>query len=1179
MKTNLALLLTAVVLALNPVFSGVRAHDVSILHSTGQSIQIEFRPSYYAPQPVAFNGKTFVQYNFEGSSQISSMRQAGEPDLAYKLLPLAFQSKQGNAIQILAADYEDIPNVELKPVPVLAVKDEMLVVQDLAPNAERYSQNRFLPGTVAELGAINESRSMLLGGLHVYPLQYNPATKTLRKYTRIVVEVVFAASSAQRVENDDHELNGGILNFDQATSWKFGKAQSLNRTNANNPSVLASGTWYRLTVTDDGMYLLDANWFTSNGISLTGLNPRKIRIFNNGGRELPEYVLTPRPADLVENAIYVAGESDGQFNAGDYVAFYGKGVQGAYYDQIGRTMRHYINHYGSANYYWLTYDGAADGKRMDSVVVTGAGYVPASFLDIAWVEPDQVNLIKSGKNWLSSPISPGASQTRTLALPGLIQEVPRTYRYTLAGASYQGSSFRVWEGTTLLETLPIYPISTFGYAYATDRTSEFVSAAPLSGSTSQMRFEFSSSEASATGWLDWAEVIYRRSFDPVNNALRFRAPDTSATVEYHLGQFTGTVGVYNVTDYANVKRVISSGGFYRAVETAGQTSEYAAAAGSGYRQPSAVTKVETPVSLRGIAGQYDYIIITSSEFTSAANRLKDHRQNPAYGGFRTIIVDVNRIYNEFSGGVPDVTAIRDFLKYAYENWDVQVKPKFVCFLGQASYDYRGIMGKKSSYVPTWQGGTEYDDVANTATDDFFTRIGVGFNPWFVGGRLNARSTTEADQLVSKVIAYDTRSVHDQWKMRALYIADDGLAEYPEGEEHTRGAENVANRTPDIFEKKKIYTEEYATVITTQGRRKPGAYQDIIDVMSNGVLLVNFTGHGNPTLWTHESIFTTASSIPSLTNNNKFFVLFAATCNFSQFDDLGRASGSELLMNRTDAGAIGVVSASRKVYSAQNQQLNSGVYEQMFGRDIYGRYVTERVGTALYRYKQYSNDDNDEKYFWLGDPAMKLQYPQGFVTIDSINGQPVDSVNGQVRATAIQLKSLARVTVKGSVRTDSNTISSGYSGALTLSINDATRRIIIPSFGTFSYLTPGSLIYRGENSVAQGRFSATFVVPKDISYSDSTTRGRLVAYVKDNAGDGAGYTPNIWIGGTDTSATVDTVGPSMRIMLGNNYEGSQGFMPGDVVNESPTLYVDLVDSSGINTSTSGVGHRIEAWINN
>ena len=1182
MKTNLVILLAATTaLARVLVFSGTRPHDVTVLHSSGQSLQLEFRPSYSAPQPVTLNGKTYAQYSFEGSSPIPSMRQAGDPDITYKLLPLGFQSKEGNAVQVVAADYEDIPNVLLKPVPVLMMKDEMLVVRDLTPNAERYNQNQFLPGQIAELAGVHESRSMLVGGVNVYPLQYNPGTKTLRKYTRIVVEIVFGASAAPRVENDDDDLlEGAIINFDQAKSWKFGKPQTLNSTNAGVPSVLASGTWYRLTVSEEGMYLLDANWFSANGISLTGLNPRKIRIFNNGGRELPENVLTPRPADLVENAIYVAGEGDGQFNPGDYVVFYGKSVQGVYYDLMAKTMRHYINHYGTVNYYWLTYDGTVDGKRMDSVsVTTGATVVPSGFLDAAWVEPEQVNLVKSGKNWLSSPISPGGSQTRTLSLPGLIQEPVRTYRFTIAGASYEGSSFRVWEGSTLLETVPIYPISTFGYELASARTIEVNSAVQLSNSTSQMRFEFVASEASATGWLDWTEVIYRRSFDPVGNALRFRAPDTTATVEYHLGQFTGTVSVFNVSDYANVKRVLSTSGFFRANEIDGQPGEYAAAAGNGYKQPTAVSRVETPVSLRGIAGQYNFVIITSSEFLSAANRLKDHRQSAAYGGLRTIVVDVNRIYNEFSCGLPDVTAIRDFLKYAYENWDAQVRPKFVCFLGQASYDYKGLMGKKSSYVPTWQGGVEYDDVRSTATDDFFTRIGVGSNPWFVSGRVNARSTPESDQLVSKIIAYDTRSVRDQWKLRALYVADDGLAEYPEGDEHTRGAESVANRTPDIFEKKKVYAEEYATVLTTQGRRKPGAYQDIIDIMNSGVLIVNFTGHGNPTLWTHESIFTTATSIPSLTNNNKFFVLFAATCNFSQFDDLGRASGSELLVNKSDGGAIAALSASRKVYSAQNQQLNSGVYDNMFYRDVFGRYRTERVGTALYMYKQFSNDANDEKYFWLGDPTMKLQYPQGFVQIDSINQQPVDSVNGVPRTTPIQLKSLARITVKGSVRSDSNTVSTAYNGQLTLAINDATRRINIASFGAFTYLTPGSLIYRGENSVSQGRFTATFVVPKDISYSDSTTRGRLVAYVKDDNSDGAGYTANIWIGGTEAGAGVDTAGPAIRIMLGNNYEGSKSFRPGDVVNEKPTLYVDLLDSSGINTSTSGVGHRIEAWINN
>lgn len=1182
LKKKIGILLGIIAAFVPPsVSSAAGRPDVRVVQSSEQSIRIEVTPKYFQPGKLRFKDKEFDDYDFEGSAAIAKLQDVGVPDLKYKVLPLGFKSKEGNFVQVVAADYEDIPNVLLKPTPTLHIVDQMLVVKEFSINNERYSQNRFLPTTLAELSPVERSRSMLVGGVKVYPIQYNPVTRTLRKYTRIVLEVTFGNSSLTRIRNDDDQLLAGLLlNMNEAKSWKFGDPRPLNSVAERAPSVLASGNWYRLTVADEGMYILDAAWFSSNGINMSGVDPRKIRIYGNGGEELPEAVTSPRPVDLVENAIYVEGEGDGQFNTGDYVLFYGKGVQGIKYDPVGKTLRHYIHHYSRINYYWLTI-GSVNGKRMEmqQSVASTPTIIPTKFMDAAWIEPDTVNLLKSGKNWLSFPITPNGSQVRTFTLNGLIASEPRQYRYTLVSASSNGATFNVHETGTVIGSHYLYPAG--GYSVAVEGTFGAAGNFPLQNNTSQLRFEFVSSEPGASGWLDWAEVIYQRTFDPVNNSLRFRSPDTTGVVEYRLGQFSGTSSVFNVTSYADVKRVAATAGTFRASEVRGQVSEYFGLTSSVYKTPIGFAKIDNQ-NLRGINQAYDFIIITSSEISSAAKRLRDHRSTPTwYGGMTPIVVDVNQIYNEFSCGVPDVSAIRDFLKYAYDNWSTppQSPPKFVCFFGQGSYDYKGITGSKTSYVPTWEGRTEYDDVGSSATDDFFVRFVDSTRPWMVAGRLNARSAREAEQLVDKLIAYDTQSIRDQWKLRAVYVGDDGWTpDFDEGSEHTRGAEGVATRTPEIFEKRKIYLEEYPTLQTAQGRRKPAAYQDIIDDLNRGALLVSFTGHGNPTVWTHEAVFTTQSSIPQLVNKNKLFVFFGATCNFSQFDDLNRPSGGELLMARTEGGAIGVISASRKVYSAQNQRLNFRIFELMFP-PTGSRISVERVATALYQYKLEINDDNDEKYFWLGDPTMRLQYPRSYASIDTINREPVDSINGVPRLSPIQMKALQRVTLKGTIRNEANQVQTAFNGRSTLTVNDGNRQINIPSFGSFTYTAPGGLLYRGENSVSNGTFTASFVVPKDIAYGDSTARGRLVSYFSTDTLDGAGYTSKIWIGGTDANAGNDTEGPAIKILLGNTYESSLSFRPGSVVNEKPVLYVDLVDSNGVNTSTSGVGHRIEAWINN
>lgn len=1165
------------------VVAAENAGDVRILSSTGQAIQFEFTPKHFPARPVQLHGKEFVEYTFENALPLAQMRDAGVPDLRYRSVPLAFQSAENNTLHVLVAEYEEIANVALKPMPELEVRDEMIVVKDYPVDAQRYSVNQFLPGPVAELSSIEQSRSMLIGGVKLFPVHYNPATKTLRRYSRIVVEVVYAGSSALRVQNDDDELFSPILlNAAAAKTWKFGTPRPLNRV-AGPPSVLAVGPWYRLTVNDEGMYMLDANWFAAAGISMSGVDPRTIQIYGNGGEQLSESLEMPRPVDLVENAIHVEGEADGQFNPGDHVIFYGRGVQGIRYDPVAKTLRHYIHHYSRSNYYWLTF-GKANGKRMTAQpsLADPPGLVPTKFMDAVWVEPDTVNLLRSGKSWLSFPISQGGSQVRTFPLTGVIAAEPRTYRFTLVGGSTAGSTFNVTETGASVGSFFIFGVG--GNTVAAERTFEVTGAFPMQNSTSQLRFNFSSSSAGATGWLDWVEIIYPRTFEPSNNYLRFRSPDTTAVVEYQLGAFSSMPAIFNVTDYANVRRITPASGSFRAAETAGGVSEYVAIAPGAYKVPVGVTQIQ-PQNLRGNVTQYDFIIITTPEFASAANRLKAHRENPAYGNLRTIVVEMNQIYNEFSCGVPDVTAMRDFLKYAYDNWP-QNAPKFVCFFGQASYDYKGILGSRSNYVPTWQRTEQpYDDVESGSSDDFFVRYTTaGRLPFMVSGRLNARSTAQAEQLVNRIIRYDTESARDAWKMRALFVGDDGYVGRgvdEEGSIHTRGADIVAGLTPNIFDKKKVYLEEYPAVTTGQSRSKPGAYRDIIDNINRGVLIVNFTGHGNPTVWTHEGVFSVQTSIPQLVNANKLAFFYAATCNFSQFDDPGRETGSEMLMNRPEGGAIGVVSASRKVYSGPNETLNNGIYINMFRQDQFGRVLVDRVATGLFLFKAGGGSGwftNDEKYLILGDPSMRLQYPREYVAIDTINSASVEFENGLPRSSLIQLKSLSSVTVKGTIRNQANAIDSTAGGRVTLVVNDATRSITIRPYN-WAYSISGSLIYRGESTVSNGHFISTFVVPKDIAYADSTISGRMVAYyVSSNTpSDGAGYTAKITVSGTD-SAAADTTGPTMKIGLGATYESGLAFRSGDLVNEKPVLFVDLADSSGINTSTSGVGHRIEGWLN-
>ncbi len=1163
--------------------------EITILQSNERSIVFEYKPEYTSHDTIVSSGHEYLLFDFVSSQVVQSKETIGSPDLRFRGFPIGIPSESGTTVQVIAADYEDIPNTLLSPVPSLRMRDEMIEAKDYMMDPDKYSHIGFVPGVVAALSPPSRSRTMLLATVKVFPVQFNPATRTLRKYSRIVVEVVYAPTRERRVYNeDDRPFADVLLNFEQAKSWKFENTQPLVKP-GNAPSVLATGEWYRLTIVDEGIYKLDAQFFASAGISLALVDPRTLKIFGNGGMEVPESIAQPRTTDLLENAIHVEGESDGQFNQGDYVLFYGKSTRGWKYDPVSRSLRHYINHYSEANVYWLTF-GGAPGKRMQSQASSTETptLVPDRFQDGTFVEEEKVNLLSSGKDWYGFPLSQGNPTTYTSMLSGLVLNDIIRYRYLLVARSELSPTFTVKQSGQVIGTHTLGTVSydsPFAYATASPYSNssrgipfETESSSSLPNATSLLAFSFSSPSVSGTGWIDWIEILYPRRFDAASNALKFRSPDTTGIVEYQLGQFTVQPFIFNITRADDVKRMTGATGAYRirAAEVAGAVSEYYAAADGTFKRPVGIERIQNQ-NLHEFGTGADFIIITSQKFRAAANRLAEFREDLAHGNLRTAVLEVDHIYNEFAGGLPDVTAIRDFLKYAYDTWNP--RPRYLLMLGQASYDYKEILGYRSSYVPTWQSVESRDDVGSYATDDFFVQFGGDNALWLIPGRISSRTNAEANLVVEKIQRYETTSAKENWKMRMLYIGDDSWTpEREDGTIHSEAAEQLSRySTPDEFDKKKIYIAEYPTVQTPQGRRKPGAYQAIIDEINQGVLAVNFTGHGNPTVWTHESIFNVQTSIPQLVNGNKLSHFFAATCNFSQFDDPKRYTGSEILLNKPDGGAVGVVSATRKVFAGSNNYLHRNIFLQLFRRNPAGRFADPRVATALYAFKAYGgNSVNDQKFFFMGDPTTEIQYPKGYAAIDSVNGEPVDSINGAPRVNPIRLKALSKVVVKGTIRGAYNQPDTTLSGRVALAVNDASRTTTIPNFAPgidWSYIASGGTIYRGENSILGGRFRAEFVVPKDISYADSTSLGRLVAYFSAGDHDGAGYTSKVNISGTNTSAPEDGIGPSIALFL-----DSRSFRAGDLVSEHPTLYVDMTDASGINTSASGLGHRIEIWLN-
>jgi len=1155
--------------------------DVKVLQSDEKSLAIEYIPRYLNSKTFQDGNALYTTFDFVGSVSLG-YEHRGEPHLKYRAILIGLPSQLGNTVQVIAGDYEEITNVRIAPVPAYVQMDTSLGYSRVySEKPDAYRLNEFQPKSIAELVAPGIVRDNIVANLHITPLQYNPATGVVRKYSRIVIRVNFGTPSVTmqpQPGGDDDFLRGFMINYDEARKWKAVFPGKLGKVVTN--SVLATGDWYRIEIKDDGIYKLDANYFKMAGINLSGIDPRTIKIYSNGGLELPEDITAPRPNDLVENAIYVAGEQDGSFDSGDYVLFYGRGVNGWKYNPSTKSFDHYINHYTTSNYYWLTY-GGSQGKRMGTIpggLTNPSPYKPSSFVGKVFVEEEIFKTdVRSGREWFGHKFDPdNPTFTYMNKLDGLDTLSPIIYKFMMVARSINvSSSFKVEEGGNLLGFIDIPPVAPGGpeagdYA-AKSRVYQFTRSGNLVDGRSVLKFTYLGHFSSDIAWTDWFEILYRRDFSAVNDVIHFTSPDTNATVEYDLRGFSNSdiVG-FDITDFANVKRIANayvSGGEFRfqAQQKAGGVNECFVVGAGGYKVPVSIQKAPNS-NLHGITDGADFVIITHPDFLDEAKRLKQHRESQSGGNaLKTIVVDVTSIYNEFSGGLLDPTAIRDFLKYAYDTWTI--KPRYVLLFGDGDYDYKNIITNDKNWIPPYETMESLHQIYTYASDDYFTRI-LAANPrnQMAIGRLTVRSPQEAKIVVDKIISYEMNAKPDPWKNRLTFVADDGCAtRCDEGSIHTNQSEVLASfHTPKEFEQKKIYLIQYRTVTTSAGRRKPDVNQAIIDQFNQGTLTINWTGHGNEDLWAHEHVFERATTIPKLHNSDKLAFLTAATCDFGRYDDPQSQSGLELLLVKDDGGIIAGVSTDRVAYSDENADFNNSFYDRLLARNADGSPM--RIGDAMFGVKQVYISTNDNKFHIIGDPTVKLVMPRYRATIDSVNSLRADSL--------VRLKAFSKVTVKGSVRKSSGITWDDYNGTAIITVFDSQKEISIHDEYNyvFNFTLPGGVIYRGENSITNGRFTAMFYVPKDISYESN--RGRIAVYFKNTNTDGSGFNQNITIGGTDTSTVPSTKGPDIAIYLGD-----RNFRNGDLVSNNPRLLVDLFATHGLNISGVGIGHTLEAWLDN
>jgi len=1141
--------------------------DVKVLSSDFNSITIEYSPVVIDSSLFKYDGITFRRVEIS-SGILKNYNDWGLPAIIERNINVGVPSEFGNTIEVLSSSYKELTG-QLFPVPY-PVRDTFSVSFEYKQNSEysTFKSNE----EIVTFGEFGLMRDVPLQTMNVSPIKFDAVTNKIRLYTNIIFRINFNSQGIISSKPADDFLEGILINYEVAKYWNNQNSnKSLKKVVVEN-SVLANGKWVKFEAPEEGIYKISKANLSLYGIDGNTVDPRTIKIFNNGGKAYSESVTAARPNDLVENAILVVGEEDGKFDDADYILFYGRGSSFWEYDSDGSTIKRFKHPYSDKNYFWIT-AGGNNGKRISekSGLSTTPVLIQTTSTAYADWEVDKINLGKTGRQFFGDDFSSSVtSRTYTNSLNGRISGTAINYTFRFAVGSPSGLNLSVAENGNQL-----FQRNLAGYG-STQYTAGVVSPTPwtftyngdLPENRSVLNYSVIPSGVTSVGYIDYFTIQYEKELKAFGDNLMFFSDPLGGIIQYQLNGFTSSnIKVFDITNFSDVKLVSNysmlSGSevHFQFDESPTQRSKYYAIGSDAFKSPSNPVEVQNS-NLRGEEQGAKFIIVTNKAFKDAANNLKSYRENQAPLTISTYVADIEQIYNEFSGGIIDPTAVRDYLKYAYDNWTTE--PQYVLFFGKGTYDYKNIEKYGDNFVVTWQSEESLSLLNSYTTDDYFGRVSGNDNTVDLAlGRITCANPGEANLMVNKIIDYELNQERGDWRNLITLISDDGLKSDGtyEGSLHTAPSENLVNSYfPKSFNFNKIYSAAYPDVITGQGRRKPDVNKAIIDAINEGTLFLNYFGHGSPELWAHEVIFEKSVVLPQL-QNDKYFFLGAATCDFGYFDIPNYQSAAEAIMFLPNSGAIASFTASRLVFAGSNEALMYRFITNLFnsGKDTLNLGIP--IGKAALISK--TTQVNDQKYNIFGDPTLRLLVPQYVANIDSINGQDLTA--------NIQIKALSRTKIDGTVLKPDNTPWTDFNGEGFLTIYDSERRVLLSAIGNYPVNMPGGLIFNGRVSINNGKFSENFIVPKDISYENKN--GKVIFYFLDNSVDGIGYTNKIIVGGTDSSISNDGKGPDIEI-----YFDDVAYNNGYLVNQNPNLIVKLSDETGLNTTGTGVGHKLEGVLN-
>ena len=940
----------------------------------------------------------------------------------------------------------------------------------------------------------------------------------------------------------------------------------------NSTSLLSTGKWFRIATTEKGIYKVDVSILQQAGIDPTGIDPREVQIYGQPGGMLPQSLSVPYPQSLQPHDSYLEHNGNDQWESNEFLLFYAESPDSYTYSSTDQLYYYQKNLYSDTLYYFLALKGEK-GSRISTA--TSPNNTPSAIIqqfDAYYAyEKEKRNLLRSGRKWYGEELS---STNPQLSFEVPIRPVVGTeivVHSEAVGRCTSSCELEIRLDENLLGSHNFSPIREGLYERIGWHDSQTLRQS--ASSSLSLQYAFGGGDTRSEAYLDhfFVQLKAQLTYD-TQGPLFFRHSRASSEdlLSYEVSTSRTPFALWEVSNAARIEKLpfqLQESRLSFLYQNRSDTlPEFVLFSMEDTRSPHYIRSVvnQSPSS------EAELLIVSAEELISQAERLATlHREED---GMKVEVISTRQLYLEASSGRSDPSAIRNYVARLYRKGDL----KYLLLFGAATFDYKGILNKTRTQVPVYQSRSSLDPITTYASDDYFGFLEESEGSWKesppedhsmdIGvGRLPARSLREATIMVDKITYYlREASTLGDWRQKIYFVADDG-----DNNLHHNDIEKISAHIDNLaptFQARKLYLDNYPQVQEGARQSSPAASSALDKIVHEGTLVVNFSGHGNTSVWTAESLLS-ESQIKRWRNLDRLPLFITATCDFGRHDDPLFPSSGELILKHPTGGGIALLSTARPVRSDANFKLNNALIQALFDRSS-GDYP--RLGDIQRNTKNNSLlGVGNRSFTLLGDPALRLNYPKHQVHITKINDTALDLFTDTLQAGS-------KVTLEGEVRNQEDELLSNYKGRLNIIVYDKSSsvRTLGDENPPFSYMRRNSLLFQGSVSVKEGLFRAIYLIPQSISYRKG--KGSMFFYLRPEEGteDAAGGLSEIYVGGPVATTEVDKEGPNVEA-----YFNEKLLTDGLRVGPQPELRLTLSDPQGIKLSHSGLSKNLSVTIDN